>query len=289
VTVSGTGFLVNKDITISFADTKVTTSPASVVTDSTGKFSGSFLVPPSAVGTYKVEVSDGTSKDSIDFTVLISASLDKTTGNVDTELTVSGTGFTETVSIKYDEIEVATATADEGAFSATFNVPPSVGGEHTITVSDAYNTEQFTFTMESTPPPLPTPLLPLTNSKAKAEAYFDWKDVTDPSGVTYTLQIASSSDFTSIVLEKKGLTESEYTLTKEESLQSTEREAPYYWRVKAVDGASNESEGISTGSFYVGFAFELPQWALYALIGIGAFIFFMLGFWMGRRTTYYTY
>lgn len=77
--------------------------------------------------------------------------------------------------------------------------------------------------------------------KAKSRAYFDWEDVNDPSlPITYTLQIASDADFTSIVLEKrKVLTTQNTPLSKR--------------RVKAIDGASNESGWSGTGSFYVGF------------------------------------
>jgi len=140
--------------------------------------------------------------------------------------------------------------------------------------------------MESTAPPIPQLLLPEDASKAEAETYFDWEDVTDDSGVTYTLQIAIDADFTSIVLEKEGLTYSDYTITKGEGLQPTIKEAPYYWRVKAVDGASNESEWSTTTSFYVTSAFALTGWVLYALIGLGVVLLGFLCFWLGRRTTY---
>ncbi len=297
VTVSGTGFKVNQSITITFADGKVTTSPASVIVDSKGSFSAGFNVPASASGTYKVKISDGVNTDEAEFTVLISANISPVTsqaspGYVGTELTVSGVGFTvgRTVTIKFDDTQVDTATVKPGGtFSATFKVPTSQHGEHTITATDGTITNQFTFTMESTAPPIPVPLKPEMDSKAEAEAYFDWKDVTDPSGVTYTLQIASDEDFTSIVLEKKGLTDSEYTITKKEELKSVSKKAPYYWRVKAIDDASNESGWSGTGSFYVGFYLVMPQWAIYTLGGIGALLLGFLGFWVGRKTAYYSY
>ena len=56
---------------------------------------------------------------------------------------------------------------------------------------------------------------------------FDWFDVTDPSGVTYTLEIGT--------LTKTGLTTSTYTLTSGEALS----DGNYSWHVRAVDGASN--------------------------------------------------
>jgi len=119
------------------------------------------------------------------------------------------------------------------------------------------------------------------------EGHFDWEVVTDPSGVTYTLQVTANVDFSSIILEKTGLTFSEYVITKEERLRSTKKEAPYYWRVKAVDGATNESDWSTPGSFYVGFSFEMPTWATVSLIVLGALLIGFVAFRLGRRTAYY--
>ncbi len=293
VTVSGSGFKANQSITITFADVGVGT----VVSDDSGSFSSSFPVPSSAKGTYKVKVSDGVNTEESDFTVLTSASISPVTsatspGHVGTELTISGIGFMagKTVTINFDGTQVTTATVKpDGAFSATFNAPASIGGEHPIIATDGTMTGQFTFTMESTAPEVPAPLKPEMDVKAEAEVYFDWEDVTDPSGVTYTLQIASDEDFTSIVLEKENLTDSEYTLTKEEKLKSVTKKAPYYWRVKAIDGASNESGWTGRGSFYVGFSWAIPQWAIYTLFVFGVLLIFAFGYWLGRRSALYSY
>ena len=86
-----------------------------------------------------------------------------------------GIGFiaASTITIKYDTAEVATATADtNGAFSINFPVPKSQYGEHTITTTDGTTAEQFTFTMESTPPAIPAPILPEKDIKIDAETYF---------------------------------------------------------------------------------------------------------------------
>jgi len=280
VTVSGSGFKANTAITITLDNISVGTA----TTDANGNFNSSFSVPVIASGTYKVETSDGTFTNSVDFTVSVTASLSQAIGDVGTELTIDGVGFIGIVSIKYDDVEVATATVDSnGAFSATFNIPEGKHGAHTITVTGSTNTHQLTFTMESVAPPIPAPLKPEMNAKAKATAYFDWEDVTDPSGVTYTLQIAADELFNedSIVFEKEGLIDSDYVITKEEKLAPVEQEAPYYWHVKAVDGASNESGWSGTGLFYVGFSFSLPQWAIYALYGLGTLLIGYLGFWLG--------
>ncbi len=291
VTVSGSGFKANKPVTITFDNDDV--GPASTSTDGDGKFTASFTVPTRITGKYEVKASDGTNTGEADFEISTGANISQTTGNVGTELTVSGVGFIagRTVTIKFDGTEVATSTVNaDGSFSATFDAPASIGGEHAIVATDLTNTTQFTFTMESTAPPTPLPLKPELDIKAESQAYFDWEDVTDPSGVTYTLQIATDEDFSedSIVLEKTGVTESEYTLTKEEGLKSVSEEDSYYWHVKAIDGASNESGWSGTGSFYVGFHWAMPQWVKYILFGIGALLLVLLGFWLGRRTAYFS-
>ncbi len=294
VTVSGTGFNANASITITFGGNVVTTSPATVTSNANGGFSASFNVPASATATYIVSVSDGVNTKEANFDVLTSASISPVTsatspGHVGTEVTISGIGFTigGSVTIKYDGTQVAVATADSsGAFSATFTVSKSEHGEHIISVSDGINTKQLTFFMEAEAPSIPRPLKPEMGIKAESETYFDWQDVTDPSGVTYTLQIASDN-FSTIVLEKTGLTESEYTITKEERLESVSRDEPYYWHVKAIDGASNESGWSGAGSFYLGFSFRLPQWVIYTLFGVGALILGGVGFWAGRKTAFY--
>jgi len=139
-----------------------------------------------------------------------------------------------------------------------------------------------------TAPPAPALLLPETDIKADAEVYFDWEDVTSLSPpITYRLQVASDRIFTSMVLEKKELTDSEYTLTEEEKLAAVKKEAPYYWRVKAIDGAANDSGWSTAESFYVGFYFALPGWAIYILIILGALLVGFFAFLVGRRTAYY--
>ena len=113
--------------------------------------------------------------------------------------------------------------------------------------------------MESTPPASPAPLLPDLDTKASSKAEFDWRDVTDASlPMSYELQVATNSQFTedSIVLYKIGITTSNYTLTDEEKLESTSEDAPYYWRVRAKDAASNASDWTQRQRLIVGSSFQ---------------------------------
>ena len=139
-----------------------------------------------------------------------------------------------------------------------------------------------------TPPSTPALVLPMRNSKVEAPVYFDWEDATTLNPpITYNLQVASDQNFISIVLEKTELTKSEYTLTEEEKLPAVKEEAPYYWRVKAIDSDANESEWSTPESFYVGFSFAPPSWVIYLLIVAAAFLMGFFAFWLGRRTAYH--
>ena len=105
--------------------------------------------------------------------------------------------------------------------------------------------------------------------------------------VAYTLQLATSEDFTpaSMVWVKEGLIASEYTVTEEEKLPSRSKEEPYYWRVKAVDGAANESGWSGAGQFYLGFS--LPDWTIHLWWGLGVLGAALGCYWLGKRRAYY--
>jgi len=286
--VSGTGFKVTSPVAITFGNKQ----EAATTTDAYGSFTASFTVPSVLPGTHRVRISDGTNTAEANFEIRTSASLSDTTGHVGTNVTVSGIGFEvgKTATITYDDTEVdKTTVKTDGTFSATFRIPPSSGGEHTVVVTDGTNTQQFTFAMESDAPSPPTPLEPEMGIKSKSTAYFDWQDVTDPSGVTYTLQIATDADFSqdSIVLEKTGITRSEYTITKDERLESVRKDTPYHWHVRAVDGASNESLWSGAGKFHVGVQFAMGQTLIYVLLGIGILLAGIIGFWLGRKSLAY--
>jgi len=161
------------------------------------------------------------------------------------------------ITVTYGEtialIVATTHTGNHGDFSAKFVIPNSPAGDHAITASDDTNDATSTFTMESGAPLAPVPQLPTVVITPKAKAHFAWGVVEDISGVTYTFQVAADTNFNTIILEKAGLTEPEYNLTEEEvEIRSSSKESPLYWRVKAVDGAFNESEWTPRGMFYAG-------------------------------------
>jgi len=297
VTVSGTGFKGSTAITVKYAGVAVTTNPVIAGTDVNGSFTLSFSVPAGATGPHSVEVTDGTYSASSSFTATASAAISQITsetapGYAGMEITFTGTGFKPnapvTITYTSNPVVLDTVTTDAtGTFSATVTIPHSIGGNHVITITDGTTIKEFAFVMESQAPPKPTPLLPEDGVNVEAVTSFGWNDVDDLSGVTYTFQIASDANFATILLEKTGLTSSEYTITEEEQLEPVSEDDPYYWRVKVIDGASNESVS-EIRSFYSGFQWpDFIGWPLYTVIGIGGLLLIIFGFWLGRRTAYY--
>jgi hypothetical protein len=299
VTVTGTGFGASRTVTITYDDTTVTTTPSPITTTTVGYFTATFTVPVGAAGIYEVEASDATNTATADFESTTNATISQTTtttapGNVGMSLTITGVGFTPsaTVTVTYatDPVVLATVTADpSGNFTATFVIPPSLGGAHVITVSDGTITKNFDFIMESNAPPTPGLTLPLADTKLK-DGLFEWEAVADVSPqsnpITYDLQVATSDTFStaSLLIDESGLTAVTYTIPEEDELESTGEDAPYYWRVRAVDAASNASAWSTPSTFTVGWSFEFTGWVVYVAIALAAVLFFFLGLWLGRRS-----
>ncbi len=296
VNISGAGFKPDETITIGFEGLS-SGSDISTRSDNEGNFSTVFTVPWGNMGTWEVDVSDGNSSKTVEFEVNTSGNIYPITntslpGNVGTEITVAGTQFIagRTVSITYSGTQVATGTVEsDGTFNIGFVAPSSSSGAHIIEATDGTNVIKYGFVMESSPPPKPLTLLPEPATKADAEAFFDWEDTADPSGVTYTLQIATDPSFseTYLILEEKGIIESEYTVPSQNKLNAVTVEAPYYWRVRAVDNAFNEGEWTEPSAFYVGFGMNLPQSVIYIIIVGFALLLAVFTFWLGRKTAYY--
>jgi len=298
-TVSGAGFSGNKDVDIFIDGDKVYTKK----TDKYGSFSTPVTVPELDEGVYDIEADDGSNAVEMEFTIDIGTevSINPVTsqaapGWVGQSITMTGSGFTanSAITISYASTPqvVATTTSDSsGGFIASFNIPPSEHGAHTLTASDGNKTMSVPFYIEMTKPSIPAPLLPADGGKAAARAKFDWGDVTDQSlPVTYSLQVASDEAFTVLVIEVSGLTASEYTLPEGTELPKTSEGSPYYWRIRATDAASNVGDWSASNSFHVG-GFSFPgaggSWLIHLWWGLGATGAAFLGYYLGKRRAYY--
>jgi len=273
IQIFGSGFGTNEpNISLVYDDTPVISG---ITADAVGSFQESFDIPPSGAGTHSIQAkspfSGATGTPEQGFSVSPSLTLSEITGNVGQKVMVAGQGFdpNSTVTLTYDELGQATLTADvddSGSFRLEFQIPESRQGDHVIRLDDLQNKEQISFTIEDTPPPAPSLREPNDGGSGGFLGGFrpatNWSAVEDPSGVRYVLQIAADRDFDEIILEKAGLDNPRYTLSEEEKLPRGD----YFWRVKAVDKASNESGWSNSYAIKSGL---MPIWLLAMLVALG--------------------
>jgi hypothetical protein len=292
--ISGNGFGEVQEIAISVNGERVGTTPAIITTNRRGTFSGGFRVPPPA-GAATVEVADkvGTraqAKLTIVTSPTTAASIGispstslASPGRVGMRLTVDGTGFKPggAIAVSFGAKAVASQTASpKGDFTATFDVPASPAGEYTVSASDGSNITSAAFVLGAPPSPVPVDLG--VASGAGASTRFDWSDVGEASGVTYTLQLATDLGFTTTVLERTGLKTSDYALGADEREGLGDVQTAYYWRVKAIDVAGNESDWTTPLLFYTGrTGSPMPPWTV-AAIGLGVVVVALGGLWLWK-------
>jgi len=154
VQVTGTGFAAANSISLTFDGINVTPI-LTPETDDFGSFTATFSVSPIPAGTHTLTAIDEDGNEATaPFTVWdLTISIAPTNGPVGTTVTVTGDNATpeKTVTIRWDGVDVAYATAgSDGTYSASFNVPPSVKGDHTVTAEDieSTNTAEMIFTVE---------------------------------------------------------------------------------------------------------------------------------------------
>jgi len=271
-TVTGASFGASESsISISWDGTPLVTG---LNADAQGNWSGSITVPPSAAGNHQVLASGSFTLPAgvapMSFSVLPDVAVAPATGFVGTSVSLTGTGFaaSKALTVTYEGADIITApnpasTSAQGGFTVTFVAPRSKGGAHRIRVTDGTNTRDVDWSMDSTPPPLPALSTPLDGERismfGNVPVTFQWTSVTDPSGVFYAMQVSVTNDFATNVLQKEGLTNAAYTTTEAETLPL----GTYYWRVKAIDGAYNESAWATPLVLRVGW---IPLWAFIVIV-----------------------
>jgi len=209
-----------------------------------------------------------------DFNVVPHIELQPTSGNKGAKVTVNGAGFAngETITLSFEEItlDLKAVTDDAGSFSTAFEVPQSSVKDNRVKATGSSgNSAEAIFVAEKIAPPTPTLLSPMQGAKLKILDSFgdvflgpakrligiiiygdsgkqdfdtpietlDWSDVNAEGRIRYTLQVARGDDFSSKVLLKENLVDSEYALSRND----ISTKDIYSWRVKAVDDVGNES------------------------------------------------
>jgi hypothetical protein len=291
VTMSGSRYAVSeKGIKVLFDGRELVTG---IRANSNGDWQATFQVPEMPAGNYVVTAEgEQTKKEDagqLGFHIGGYMAISPSEGHVGTDVTVTGNGFavSQAVSVMYDGNQVITAETDDGGnFEASFTVPGSHHGEHSVTAGDtAGNEGTAIFVMESNHPDMPIPVSPANRGRlgfmGDVAPTFEWCEVSDDSGVRYSLQIATTDDFAapSIVASVPGLTGTSYTLNE------TLPNGAYYWKVEAVDGAENESGWTTARSFRVGL---LPRWGfILAIAVVGVVLLILLIRALVRRRSIY--
>ena len=290
VTLDASGFAPGASAVITFNNTQVKT--ATVGTN--GSLNETFAVPAVAEGTYEVKVTVNGISRTASFTTEAQTNFSPSSGPVGTQVSVSGTGFgpNKPLTLTFDGSAVPGSTGltvnAEGAFNITFNIPPIQAGSYIISISDGTITETSSFSVSASTPPTPQLVAPAMGTKLDGPVTFNWQAVTyTVMDITYELQVSKSSNFATLVLDKKGLTEAEYTTIQAEQLEKATAEEPYYWRVRVVDEAGNTSAWSGAAQFAYGSSW--PVWLTWVLISLGVIVLGILAFWLGRRIAYYSY
>lgn len=145
VTVTGVGFSAVSNITMTFAGLPLIITPSMVVTNAFGGFTCSFNIPSASAGVWTVRAIDASgNKIDTTFTITRRFILSPAAGVVGRSVTSQGTGYAPNsqVIITYDTFTLTTnppfVTTDvNGTFNATFSIPESIYGYHTIIATDA--------------------------------------------------------------------------------------------------------------------------------------------------------
>jgi hypothetical protein len=250
VTVRGTGFSANEtNIVVTYDGNPVSQSTSA---NASGDWSTTFTVPPSSAGSHAIAAKGSATTASVSggsFNIDPFASISPASGNIGSSATLSGSGFTANsdLQLTFDGNLLTTdkVTSDvTGSFSKSIMIPKSTSGSHAIKVKYGGNKEYgLTFSIGSIDLTLPRIISPTDGESVSligdATPNFKWSPISSPNGgITYILQIDTDPEFPAPILQKTNIPSAQYTLTKSEALPNGQ----YYWRVRAVDAASNQSD-----------------------------------------------
>ncbi len=214
VTIRGTGFPANDNgwVTFDNESTKV-----NVNTNDMGSFKATFVIPDTTPGIHKLLVN-------------------------------SSQLYTETVAANLEVLEEKTPEPEP---------TPVIENEDDISeeIEDDSNNIPVTPLADTKPPREPGIIAPTSGSIGvfgPETVTFRWHEVSDPSSVTYTLEVSENIDFMPIKpgMQISGLDRNHYALNLDPGI--------YYWRIRAVDGAGNQGSWV-----YSPYAFKVGELSIF--------------------------
>lgn len=264
------------------------------VPEGTSSAVASFTVPEAVSGIYYVRFGHTITDQSFSFPFIVGQGLKVVPSSVkvgDT-VNVTGTGFTEdaTVILMIDRTALGSLVHANkvGSFTSSLVIPAEIPpGEHQLStyatrggtktalieilpkdnpaiaeqnnvvshVTKPSNNDVTQPVLALNPPRPPIAVSPIGHNFGligSKSVTFKWVGDSDSRDVTYTLEVANDVNFSAIKpgMQRTGLTETSCTI-----------EVPpgtYYWRVKAVDGAGNESYWA-----YAPYAFKVAEFSCF--------------------------
>gem|GEM_PF-997341 len=307
VVVLATGFGVYRDFSFTCNGISVAMNPSNLETNENGSVQFYFALPEMEAGLIKLIAKDGVAVGDFGVNIaeadfIVEAKIvpefntsPSNPGYVGLSMKINGTGFkgSDTVAIFFDGKQIGSiSTSSNGSFSATIKIPAAAAGQRVIRVTDGLIAQEADFFMDSTPPGVATLKSPEENTRPRQPVVFSWNAVTDPSGVTYILQISQDPNFGTLIFQKTGISTNSFKMGNTDILAKTGADEPYYWRVMAVDLADNQGDWSVASSFTIGSS-GWPVWATIVLICFGSIIaialLIFLGLWLGHRLAYRSY
>jgi len=306
VVIVATGFGVYRGLSFTCNGVSVATNPSNLETNENGGAQFYFALPEMEAGLIKLVVRDGSAVGygvniaEADFIVEARIVPEFNTsqsnpGYVGLSMKVDGTGFkgNDAVAIFFSGKQIGSApTSSSGSFTVTIKIPAAAAGGHIISVSDGLITQEVNFFMESAAPGVATLKSPEANARPGQPVVFSWNGVSDPSGVTYVLQISQDPNFATLIFQKTGISTNSFKMGDMDILAKSGADEPYYWRVMAIDLADNQGDWSAASTFTIGSS-GWPVWATIVLICFGSIIaialLLFLGLWLGHRLAYRSY
>jgi hypothetical protein len=211
ITFQGSGFTANQNYSVTFGTLSpyITATSNAGIVGATGVFSGALSIPNYPAGPYSVTLATFFDTATVTFTITAGMALSATSGNVGSQVTVTGNGFiaSGSASVYLDNNVVQTTTTNNNGSIAglAVTIPETAGGSHVIKVTDTSgNSASSAFTVIPKLTVSSTNLAPGTNQVTVSGTGFVASSTVnftlDNAPVTAVINAGANGSFASTVI-----------------------------------------------------------------------------------------